>query len=37
MEIVPLVFGYMMATPRFQKELAAARVETRQHLGMPLQ
>jgi acid phosphatase (class A) len=28
-------FGYMMATPRFQKELAAARAETRQRLGLP--
>jgi acid phosphatase (class A) len=30
------VFGYMMANPRFQKELAAARIEMRQHLGLPL-
>jgi acid phosphatase (class A) len=30
--IAYVVFGYMMASPRFQKELAAARVETRQHL-----
>lgn len=28
------MFGYMMASPRFQKELAAARVETRQRLGL---
>lgn len=28
------VFGYMMASPRFQRELAAARAETRQHLGV---
>jgi acid phosphatase (class A) len=33
--IAYIVFGYMMASPRFQKELAAARVETRQHLGLP--
>jgi acid phosphatase (class A) len=32
--IAYVVFGYMMASPRFQKELAAARVETRQHLGV---
>jgi acid phosphatase (class A) len=30
------IFGYMMASPRFQKDLAAARVETRTHLGLPL-
>jgi acid phosphatase (class A) len=29
------VFGYMMANPRFQMELAAARTETRQRLGLP--
>jgi acid phosphatase (class A) len=29
------VFGYMMANPRFQKELAAAREETRLHLDLP--
>ncbi|HEY4048189.1 MAG TPA: phosphatase PAP2 family protein [Acidobacteriaceae bacterium] len=29
------IFGYMMATPRFQKELAAARAETRAHLNLP--
>jgi acid phosphatase (class A) len=28
------VFGYMMASPRFQKELAAAREETRSRLGL---
>ena len=28
------VFGYMLATPRFQIELAAARVETRKRLGL---
>ncbi|HWZ51886.1 MAG TPA: phosphatase PAP2 family protein [Granulicella sp.] len=30
------IFGYMMGNPRFQKDLAAARTETRQHLGLPL-
>jgi acid phosphatase (class A) len=29
------MFGFMMANPRFQKELAAAREETRLHLGLP--
>jgi acid phosphatase (class A) len=29
-----LVFGYMMATPRFQHDLAAARAETRAKLGL---
>ena len=29
------IFGYMMASPRFQKELAAARAETRAHLNLP--
>ena len=28
------MFGYMLASPRFQKELAAAREETRLHLGL---
>jgi acid phosphatase (class A) len=28
------VFGYMLATPRFQIELAAARAETRKHLRL---
>jgi len=28
------VFGYMMATPRFQVDLAAARTETRKKLGL---
>jgi acid phosphatase (class A) len=28
------MFGYMMASPRFQKDLAAARIETRQRLGL---
>jgi acid phosphatase (class A) len=27
-------FGYMLASPRFQIELAAARAETRKHLGL---
>jgi acid phosphatase (class A) len=35
-KIAYVMFGYMLANPRFQKELAAARVETRQHLGLPL-
>ena len=34
--IAYVMFGYMLANPRFEKELAAARVETRQHLGLPL-
>jgi hypothetical protein len=29
-----MVFGYMLATPRFQRDLAAARAETRVALGM---
>jgi acid phosphatase (class A) len=29
-----VMFGYMLANPRFQKQLAAAREETRQHLGL---
>jgi acid phosphatase (class A) len=29
-----VVFGYMMATPRFQRDLAAARTETRAKLGV---
>jgi acid phosphatase (class A) len=28
------VFGYMMATPRFQRDLAAAKAETRARLGL---
>jgi acid phosphatase (class A) len=28
------VFGYMMATPRFQRDLAAAKTETRARLGL---
>jgi acid phosphatase (class A) len=28
------IFGYMIANPRFQKDLAAARAETRTHLGL---
>jgi acid phosphatase (class A) len=31
-----VVFGYMMATPRFQRDLAAARAETRTKLGLPV-
>jgi acid phosphatase (class A) len=30
------IFGYMMGNPRFQRDLAAAREETRRHLGLPL-
>jgi acid phosphatase (class A) len=30
-----VVFGYMMATPKFQHDLAAARVELRAKLGLP--
>lgn len=29
------MFGFMMATPRFREDLAAARSETRAHLGLP--
>jgi hypothetical protein len=28
------VFGYMMATPRFQRDLAAAKAEARAKLGL---
>jgi acid phosphatase (class A) len=31
------IFGYMMGNPRFQRDLAAARLETRRHLGLPVQ
>ena len=30
------VFGYMLSSPRFQKELAAAKAETRSHLSLPV-
>jgi acid phosphatase (class A) len=30
-----LMFGYMLANPKFQKDLAAAREETRSRLGLP--
>jgi acid phosphatase (class A) len=30
-----LVFGYMMATPRFEQDLAAAKAEARPKLGLP--
>jgi len=33
-QIAYAVFGYMMATPRFQIDLAAARAETRKRLGL---
>jgi len=29
-----VLFGYMIATPRFQMDLAAARAETRKQLGL---
>jgi acid phosphatase (class A) len=32
-----VVFGYMMATPKFQHDLAAARAETRAKLNLPTQ
>jgi acid phosphatase (class A) len=32
-----LVFGYMMATQRFQRDLDAARIELRSVLGLPSQ
>lgn len=35
-KVAYVVFGYMLATPRFQRDLAAARSETRAALGMPL-
>jgi acid phosphatase (class A) len=34
-KVAYVVFGYMLATPRFQRDLAAARAETRTALGMP--
>lgn len=33
-EIAYALFGYMMAMPQFQRDLAAARAETRRHLGL---
>jgi acid phosphatase (class A) len=30
------MFGYMLSSPRFQKELAAAKAETRSHLSLPV-
>jgi len=33
--IAYVVFGYMLATPQFQRDLAAARAETRAALGLP--
>ncbi len=35
-KVAYVVFGYMLATPRFQRDLAAARTETRAALGLPL-
>ena len=32
-----LVFGYMMATPRFQRDLDTARIELRSVFGLPSQ
>jgi acid phosphatase (class A) len=34
-DIAYLMFGYMLADPQFQRELAAAREETRSRLGLP--
>ncbi|MDP9049910.1 MAG: phosphatase PAP2 family protein [Acidobacteriota bacterium] len=34
-KVAYVVFGYMLATPRFQRDLAAARTETRAVLGLP--
>jgi acid phosphatase (class A) len=31
------IFGCMMGNPRFQRDLLAARLETRRHLGLPVQ
>jgi acid phosphatase (class A) len=33
-EVAYVLFGYLMAQPRFQNDLAAARVETRKRLGL---
>jgi acid phosphatase (class A) len=33
-KVAYVVFGYMLATPRFQRDLAAARAETRAALGL---
>ena len=33
-EVAYVVFGYLMAQPRFQNDLAAARAETRKRLGL---
>jgi acid phosphatase (class A) len=33
-KVAYVVFGYIMATPRFQRDLAAARAETRAKLGL---
>lgn len=32
--IAYVIFGYMLATPRFQRDLAAAKLETRRKLGL---
>jgi acid phosphatase (class A) len=34
-KVAYVVLGYMLATPRFQRDLAAARAETRAALGIP--
>jgi acid phosphatase (class A) len=34
--IAYLMFGYMLANPKFQRELTAAREETRSRLGLPM-
>jgi acid phosphatase (class A) len=36
-EIAATLFGIMMANPEFEEALAAARAETREHLGLPAQ
>jgi acid phosphatase (class A) len=33
-EVAYVLFGYLMAQPRFQNDLAAARAETRKRLGL---
>jgi acid phosphatase (class A) len=34
--IAYVIFGYLVASPNFQRDLAAAREETRRKLGLPL-
>jgi acid phosphatase (class A) len=33
-KVAYVVFGYMLATPKFQHDLAAAKAETRAKLGL---